>query len=209
MTDTAFLAFLDADSAACDSGGAARRRMRPSDVRSPRADRHGKRSYRKRVRRGGAARFSALRRLHQVDDALGGQRHSSTRTPKGASASSTAAARAAGAIMRPPSPPPLTPYSVKGDGVSTWPISKARHLQRGGQEVVHEAAGQRLALGVVGALLVEGHADALGDAAGDLAAEALRIDDGAHVVDGDVAQERAPGRSRARPRRRGCGRRGP
>jgi hypothetical protein len=25
--------------------------------------------------------------------------------------------------MRPPSPPPFTPYSVKGESVSTWPIS--------------------------------------------------------------------------------------
>ena len=44
-------------------------------------------------------------------------------TPSGASASSTALASAAGAIMRPPSPPPFTPYSVKGEGVSTCPIS--------------------------------------------------------------------------------------
>jgi hypothetical protein len=28
---------------------------------------------------------------------------------------------AGGAPMRPPSPPPLIPYSVYGDGVSTWP----------------------------------------------------------------------------------------
>src|SRR5262249_4222990 len=48
---------------------------------------------------------------------------SSIVTPSGASASSTALASAAGAIMRPPSPPPFTPYSVNGDGASPLPIS--------------------------------------------------------------------------------------
>ena len=41
------------------------------------------------------------------------------RTPSGASASLTAALMAAGAIIRPPSPPPLMPCGVYGDGVST------------------------------------------------------------------------------------------
>ena len=45
----------------------------------------------------------------------------STFTPNGRSASSTAAAIAGGAPIRPPSPPPLIPNSVNGDGVSTWP----------------------------------------------------------------------------------------
>jgi hypothetical protein len=40
-------------------------------------------------------------------------------TPNGRSASSVAAQTAGGAPMRPPSPPPLIPYSVYGDGVST------------------------------------------------------------------------------------------
>ena len=44
----------------------------------------------------------------------------STLTPSGCSASSIAEQIAGGAPMRPPSPPPLIPYSVYGDGVSTW-----------------------------------------------------------------------------------------
>ena len=44
------------------------------------------------------------------------------RTPSGASASLTAALMAAGAIILPPSPPPLMPCGVYGDGVSTWPM---------------------------------------------------------------------------------------
>ena len=52
---------------------------------------------------------------------LGVSGSESTLMPSGLSASSTAAAMAGGAPMRPPSPPPLMPYSVKGDGVSTWP----------------------------------------------------------------------------------------
>ena len=39
-------------------------------------------------------------------------------TPKGARASSTARVIAGGETILPPSPPPLTPNSVKGDGVS-------------------------------------------------------------------------------------------
>src|SRR5262249_12517430 len=45
----------------------------------------------------------------------------STFTRSGRSASSMAAQIAGGAPMRPPSPPPLIPYSVYGEGVSTWP----------------------------------------------------------------------------------------
>src|SRR5947209_2415442 len=45
--------------------------------------------------------------------------NSSILTPKGLSASSTARVTAGGATIRPPSPPPLTPYAVKGEGV-TW-----------------------------------------------------------------------------------------
>src|SRR5690606_1581182 len=43
---------------------------------------------------------------------------SSTNTPSGRSASLTALATAVGAMSRPPSPAPLTPYSVNGEGVS-------------------------------------------------------------------------------------------
>src|SRR5205807_8127287 len=45
---------------------------------------------------------------------------SSILIPNGLSASSTARVTAGGATMRPPSPPPLTPNAVKGEGVSWW-----------------------------------------------------------------------------------------
>src|SRR5581483_8240917 len=60
-------------------------------------------------------------------------------------------------------------------------------LGGGGDEVVHERAGLELALVVVGRLLVEDGADALGDAAPDLAVDDGRVDDLAAVFDDDVA----------------------
>jgi hypothetical protein len=47
---------------------------------------------------------------------------SRTRMPYSRRASSMAAETTDGVTMRPPSPPPLMPYSVNGDGVSTCPI---------------------------------------------------------------------------------------
>src|SRR5262249_36047368 len=49
--------------------------------------------------------------------------------------------------------------------------------------VVHERAGDELAAAVVGATLEQRLADALGEAAVDLALDDHRIDDGADVVD--------------------------
>src|SRR5712692_1589869 len=49
----------------------------------------------------------------------------STETPRGASASDTALARAGSGAMAPPSPMPLIPPTVKGDGVSMWCTSMA------------------------------------------------------------------------------------
>src|SRR6185503_2878548 len=46
-----------------------------------------------------------------------------TATPSGATASATALAMAAGAPMVPPSPMPLYPPGVSGEGVSRWPMS--------------------------------------------------------------------------------------
>src|SRR6185369_15004564 len=46
-----------------------------------------------------------------------------TRTLKGASASSTALAMAAGGEMAPPSPTPLTPSGLRGDGYSRCTVS--------------------------------------------------------------------------------------
>src|SRR5713226_9839844 len=43
-------------------------------------------------------------------------------TPRGLTASATALAMAAGAPMVPPSPMPLWPPGVRGEGVSRWPM---------------------------------------------------------------------------------------
>ncbi len=68
----------------------------------------------------GAAAVPAARSADRMRSGVIGS--SVRRTPNGCSASLTAALIAAGAIIRPPSPPPLTPCGVYGDGVSTWPM---------------------------------------------------------------------------------------
>ena len=74
---------------------------------------------------GGAGRLTRPRRpqasaARSADRIRSGVIGSSVRrTPSGYSASLTAALMAAGAIIRPPSPPPLTPCGVYGNGVST------------------------------------------------------------------------------------------
>jgi hypothetical protein len=55
--------------------------------------------------------------------------------------------------------------------------------------VVEQTGGQELAVFVADDALVERLADALGQAAGDLAVDDQRVDDGAAVVDGDQALE--------------------
>src|SRR5215471_10230906 len=64
-------------------------------------------------------------------NALGEIGRLSTLIPNGRKASSTADAIAAGAPIRPPSPPPLIPNSVKGDGVSTWPARTSAGSSKG------------------------------------------------------------------------------
>src|SRR5215204_4005326 len=56
------------------------------------------------------------------------------------------------------------------------PVFDVGHLRRGGEQVVHEAARQRVADLVVDEALVEHAADALYDAAGNLALDDLRVD---------------------------------
>src|SRR5262249_13323657 len=67
--------------------------------------------------------FPASRRADRMRSGVIGS--SVMRTPSGARASLTAALIAAGAIIRPPSPPPLTPGGVYGDGVATCPIASS------------------------------------------------------------------------------------
>src|SRR5713101_5329552 len=58
-----------------------------------------------------------------------------------------------------------------------------------GQRIVHEARGEELSALVEGRLLPERLADALGEAAVDLALDEKRIDEEARIVHGHVTQE--------------------
>ena len=83
---------------------------------------------------------------------------------------------------------PLAPSGLSGVGVSVERTSKRRQLGGGGDAVVGEVGGQRVAVGVVADLLVQRLADARRDAAVLLALDEQRVEDRAAVVDGDVAQ---------------------
>ncbi len=113
-----------------------------------------------------------------------------TRTFQGASASSTALAMAAGGEMAPPSPMPLTPSGLRGDGYSRWTVSIGGQLHRGRHQVVHERPGQELRLLVVDHLLEQPAAHALRHAAVDLAVHDDRVDHLAAVVGDQVAAQR-------------------
>ena len=126
------------------------------------------------------------------------------RTPAGLSASSTALASAGTEPVAPASPAPLAPSALAGDGtpqsisVIGAQVVGARH------EIIHEAAGQELAgVGIVGDVLAEHLADALHQAAMQLALDQLVIVDVAAIVGGDVVDDRRRRRcpDRSRPRR--------
>ena len=71
-------------------------------------------------------------------------------------------------------------------------ISTCRHFVRRRQQIIHEALRDQLAFVVIGELLVQRRADAVGDAAHGHAAHDLRIDHGAAVVADDVAHDLGP-----------------
>ena len=124
--------------------------------------------------------------------------------PSGRSASSTAFAIAGTAPTVPASPAPLTPSRLVGEG-TRWSYSSTRVWSSGARHrVVHEGAGEQLAARGRTPLLAERLADALRDAAVQLALEQRVVHDAAAVVDADVAQHARPCRSpgRSRPRRR-------
>ena len=123
-----------------------------------------------------------------------------SRTPSGASASSTALAMAAGGEMAPPSPSPLAPSGLRGDGYSRCTHSIHGRSSARGHHVVHQRARQQLALAVVDDVLEQPAAHPLGNAAVDLALDDHRVDDLAAVVGHDVAQQLARRRSRRPPR---------
>ena len=106
------------------------------------------------------------------------------------SASSIAEAITAADGITPASPAPLMPSGFSGDGVSRWSISIVGHLGDVRHQEVHERRVEQLPVLVVGHPLVERAADALRDAAVDLALDDHRVDQRAAVVHDAVAQDR-------------------
>ena len=102
------------------------------------------------------------------------------------SASSIACANSGPTGMAPASPAPLMPSGLSGDGGHRVGDLHVRHFERGRQQIIGERGVEQLPVVVEHELLVEGIADALRDAAVDLAGEDQRIDDGAAIVHDDV-----------------------
>ena len=122
------------------------------------------------------------------------------------SASSMAEAIAAPTGLVPPSPAPLRPSGLSGLGASS--VTRTRklgHFARGRHQIIGEGDRERLAVLVVEEFLQQRAADALRQAAGDLAFDQLRVDRLADVVgDRHSARwsRRRCRRSTARPPRR-------
>ena len=130
---------------------------------------------------------------------VGGRCWSRTTAPDGRSASAIALQSAAGAPMAPPSPTPRKSIGPCG-GDSRWWISMWGISALVGQQVVDERRGEQLAVVVVRGALEQHTADALRDAAGDLALDDRRVDQRAAVLHHEVAVDARPGRSPGRPR---------
>ena len=78
-------------------------------------------------------------------------------------------------------------------------ISSVRHLAHRRHQIIGECDGERIAAFVVGELLHQRAAEALREAAGDLALDQRRIDGAADVIADDVAQHLSRRRCRDRP----------
>ena len=107
----------------------------------------------------------------------------------------------------PPSPMPLAPLGVNGDGTLDVPGADVRDIERGRGVIVHERRLQQLAVIVVVERLVQRRADPVAGRAVDLALDDLRVDLAPALVDGGVVENARPARSprRARSRRHGPG----
>ena len=124
-------------------------------------------------------------------------------TPSERSASTTAFITAGGAPIAPDSPTPLMPSGLVLHGTLLNCVVSVAHVVGARHRVVHVAAGQQLAaVAVVDHVLHQRLADALRDAALDLAFADHRVDGAPAVVDDGVAVDRRLRRSpdRARPR---------
>ena len=124
--------------------------------------------------------------------------------PYSDSASITAFTTAGSPPEQPASPQPLAPSGLVLVGTGWLRHLDHRRVVRARHGVVHERAGQQLAVVVVDRLLQQRLADALHHAAMDLALDQQRIDDGAEIVDRGIFHHLRVRRSRdrLRPRRR-------
>ena len=135
----------------------------------------------------------------QIRDGVSGSTRGST--PSDDSAAATAFDTAPPTGMMPPSPAPLAPSGLFGDGCASSEMrAHARIVGRQRHQVVGERGDQQLALLVVGDLLGERAAEPLHRRADHLAVQRLRIDDAADVV--DHHDSRAPRRCRCADRPR-------
>ena len=76
--------------------------------------------------------------------------------------------------MQLPSPTPLAPSGVKGEGVSRCRMIGLRHFHRRRHQIIGKRAGEKAAVGRVGVFLVERRAERMRKAAGDLAGDHRR-----------------------------------
>ena len=86
--------------------------------------------------------------------------------------------------MVPASPQPLAPMGLTGVGVTVRSVSMLGTMERLGHGVIHEAAGEQLAILIVDHLFVERLRQPLGHAPMYLAIDDERINDIAAVVHG-------------------------
>jgi hypothetical protein len=93
---------------------------------------------------------------------------------------------AAAAGIVPPSPAPLTPIGLSGEGLSMWTMSTLG--TSGGQEVFLQRRRLRLCFSVVKHILEECIADAMRNSASDLAIDDERIDCPAAIVADGIAE---------------------
>ena len=113
----------------------------------------------------------------------------STRTSNGASASATAFAIAAGGAIAPPSPTPLMPWGVCGDGLFNMTDLHLRHVNGGWDKIIHQRPRQELAVLIVESVFVQGRADSLSHATLNLTIDDCGVDNRAAVFNHNIAQQ--------------------
>ena len=94
------------------------------------------------------------------------------------------------AAMMPPSPAPLAPSGLIGEGrIFQHDGADVREVAGGRDKIVGERAGEELALLVVDEMLHHGTAQPLHRRADGLAVHRQRIDDAAAILDDDIVDE--------------------